>query len=466
MRILLLTSNSPFDEVTGALAAGAEIAMRRIGERLAARGHEVKFVTLHDGERTRTTLNGVDVHILSRKGVRAGVGGGEDLIVRLARRWRAKLGDRVDGWLSGATHRRLQNMAVRHDHRSWRFLERLREVVDGWPLDLIHCNSSLPDPLVSAMLGQELRVPVVVRVGGRYWYLRHQRLRDERSRRLYLEQLGYAFGHVDCFAFNSHTLKKQTAEMLAEVGVRGPSDEVIIDIGVDPPRDTAAVGDSLAALDSAPPGLLVACIGKFKIDSKRQDLLVEAARRLRDEAPITVAFAGDGPTMGKIRKLAERAGVADRTLFLGSLPHAAVFELMRRADVVAHPTEFEGSSKALAEAMLCGRPLLVSDVPAMREQVDDGVTGLIAANRTESFVERLRELHDDPDLRRRLGEAAAEHARQTLDPDACVVAYEQLFERLIAGRRGANASSEVGQPIAEPALGRASGVAPPSSRTG
>ena len=434
MRILLLTSNSPFDEVTGALAAGAEIAMRRIAERLAARGHEVKFVTLHDGEETRTTLNGVDVHILSRRGVRKGVGGGEDLIVRLARRWRAKLGSRVEGLLAGAAHRRLQNMAVRHDHRSWRFLERLREVVDGWPLELIHCNSSLPDPMVSAMLGQELRIPVVVRVGGRYWYLRHQRLRDESSRRLYLEQLGYAFSNVTCFAFNSHTLKRQTAEMLAEVGLEGPREDVIIDIGVDPPRDSSALGHALEVLDGAPPGMLVACVGKFKEDSKRQDLLIEATSRLRDSAPITVAFAGDGPTMGKMQELAEESGVIDRAIFLGSVPHAAVFELMRRADVVAHPTEFEGSSKALAEAMLCGRPLLVSDVPAMREQVEEGVTGLIAANDPESFTTRLRELHDDEGLRRRLGEAALEHARRTLDPDTCVVEYERLFDRLIARR--------------------------------
>ena len=121
-------------------------------------------------------------------------------------------------------------------------------------------------------------------------------------------------------------------------------------------------------------------------------------------------------------------------LFLGSVPHAEVFELMRRADVIAHPTEFEGSSKALAEAMLCGRPLLVSDVPAMREQVEDGLTGLIAANRVEGFADKLRELHGDEELRLRLGSAAAEHARKVLDPATCVIEYERLFERLIAGR--------------------------------
>ena len=70
LNLLFLTSHSPFEELTGALAAGAEYAMRRIAEQLAARGHRVVYVTLHDGEERREQVGDIDVRVLTRRAMR------------------------------------------------------------------------------------------------------------------------------------------------------------------------------------------------------------------------------------------------------------------------------------------------------------------------------------------------------------------------------------------------------------
>lgn len=82
-------------------------------------------------------------------------------------------------------------------------------------------------------------------------------------------------------------------------------------------------------------------------------------------------------------------------------------------DVVVLPSEHEGVPYALLEGGACARPLLVSDIPGTRMVVSDGVEGLVhPLNDQRAFLQRLKSLHDDPALRRRLGKQARVRAMQ------------------------------------------------------
>ena len=59
------------------------------------------------------------------------------------------------------------------------------------------------------------------------------------------------------------------------------------------------------------------CVGKFKLHSKRQDLLIKAAALLKDKVRINIAFAGDGPELVRMQELAKSECVQDQMVFLG-----------------------------------------------------------------------------------------------------------------------------------------------------
>lgn len=432
MNLVFLSSYSPFEELTGALAAGAEYAMRRVAERLTARGHRVVYVTLHDGEERRAQVGGVEVRLLSRKATKAGENGPESS-PGLLDRFRLAIWRRRFRGVAAVPSKQSASFGRDARYRRWALRKQLHAIAKEVRADLIHCNSSLPDPLASALAGGDLGVPVVVRVGGRYWYLRHRRMSSDVARHVYVEQLRFAFGNVDCLAFNGHSLRECSLRYLDELGIQAASEQVVLDSGVAAPTNDLrqAAGALANALDGGPP--LIACVGKLKSDSKRQDVLIRAVSLLPDG--VRLALAGDGPTRESLQELARQEGVAERILFLGNLQRSEVFLLLARADVFAHATDFEGSSKAVAEAMVASKAVVASDIPALREHIRHDDNGLLAANEPAAFAHQLTRLLGDRELAGRLGASARSYAELHFDPERRAGEYELLFSRLVERRR-------------------------------
>ena len=91
------------------------------------------------------------------------------------------------------------------------------------------------------------------------------------------------------------------------------------------------------------------------------------------------------------------------------LGHVAdVREVWRHADIFVLPARSrEGMPRALLEAAACARPLVVTDVPGCRHFVRDGVEGFVVPPEdADALANALERLARDPDLRRRMGEAA------------------------------------------------------------
>jgi len=97
-------------------------------------------------------------------------------------------------------------------------------------------------------------------------------------------------------------------------------------------------------------------------------------------------------------------------------------------DVFFFPTKEENQGIVVLEAMACGRPCVLRDIPVFREYFEDGHDCLLCSSR-EEFVAALERLADDPDLRRRLGEngreTAAEHSLERVGEEL-VATYEEL----------------------------------------
>jgi glycosyltransferase involved in cell wall biosynthesis len=97
-------------------------------------------------------------------------------------------------------------------------------------------------------------------------------------------------------------------------------------------------------------------------------------------------------------------------------------------DVYLFPAKNENQGLAVLEAMACGKPVVLRDIPVFREFYEDGHDCLMCETRGE-FVQAVEQLAGDPDLRERLGEnaraTAAEHGLDRVG-ERLVAAYEEV----------------------------------------
>jgi glycosyltransferase involved in cell wall biosynthesis len=97
---------------------------------------------------------------------------------------------------------------------------------------------------------------------------------------------------------------------------------------------------------------------------------------------ISFALVGDGESRNELLKLAKRAGIEDRILFLGCLPRREAYKWLAAADVAVYPCKRLESIEIttpnkIFEYMAAGKAIVASDVPGTREIIIDRKTGLL-----------------------------------------------------------------------------------------
>lgn len=113
---------------------------------------------------------------------------------------------------------------------------------------------------------------------------------------------------------------------------------------------------------------------------------------------------------------------------------AIVNALQRHAQVVVQKSLREGFGLTVAEAMWKERPVVASAVGGIRDQLEDGVSGLLLPDPRdlEGFGERLRRLLDDAQLRQRLGARARERVRDRFLGVHSLLRYAEVVSGVLA----------------------------------
>jgi glycosyltransferase involved in cell wall biosynthesis len=103
------------------------------------------------------------------------------------------------------------------------------------------------------------------------------------------------------------------------------------------------------------------------IPRKRIDVLLEVFAAVRREVPGARLWKAGGALPPEFQEHARRLGVAEAIVTLPFLSRAQLAAVYRRADLALFPSDAEGFGLPVAEAMACGAPVLLSDIPAFRE---------------------------------------------------------------------------------------------------
>lgn len=99
---------------------------------------------------------------------------------------------------------------------------------------------------------------------------------------------------------------------------------------------------------------------------------VQAARQIPE---LRLVMLGNGPQAALLRKIFIDGGVQERVRFPGQVKQVDLPAYYRAADLYVSASHSDGSSISLLEAMACGRPALVSDIPGNREWITHGKQG-------------------------------------------------------------------------------------------
>ena len=119
----------------------------------------------------------------------------------------------------------------------------------------------------------------------------------------------------------------------------------------------------------------VAFIGRL-VKEKGVDTLIEAFANARVEG-VDLLIAGPGREERTLREQAMAAAAGDRIHFLGCVPRAECYSLLKSALFVVLPSEREGDPLVAIEARMAGTPLIGSRIPGIERAVEEGRTGVL-----------------------------------------------------------------------------------------
>ena len=168
------------------------------------------------------------------------------------------------------------------------------------------------------------------------------------------------------------------------------------------------------------------------IRGKRVDLAIQAVAQLSTELSrrVHLTVVGDGPERDSLRKLARDCTAAHLVAFVGLVPPTRVREILRATDIYIHPTDGEGLSTSILQAMAVGLPVVASAVPGMEEPVEHGTTGLLVSGIGASdFAFATMQLMD-PGRRHAFGAAGRSRAVERFSHQVMWNSYRALLHDL------------------------------------
>jgi len=174
-------------------------------------------------------------------------------------------------------------------------------------------------------------------------------------------------------------------------------------------------------------------VSKLEEGRRVQDIVDSAEQVLALHRDLVYVIVGHGPRRASLEEACRRKRLADRFRFVGWIEHRDMPRYINLADAVLMPSEAETQALVYLETQACARLLVASDIPAAREVVSDGETGLLfRMGDVGDLVAKTLHAMNDPLLRLRIGQASRARV-QSHSLEVMTASYEGLLTRLARG---------------------------------
>ncbi len=213
------------------------------------------------------------------------------------------------------------------------------------------------------------------------------------------------------------TCTRAGAEHLREIARAGPDQVRLHYHGLDFARFAAGERQE----NERPDTVRLASVGRL-VAKKGYDDLLDALARLPASLNWQFEHIGGGALDKQMRARADELGIADRIIWRGRQPQAAVHELLARTDIfvlaskVAPDGDRDGLPNVLMEAQSMGVACVATNATAIPELIEDGATGrLVPPSDPVRLCAAIAEVAADPALRARLADAGTRTVRERFD---------------------------------------------------
>jgi len=297
---------------------------------------------------------------------------------------------------------------------------RMYEVAESSQLDLLHVHYAIPHS-VSAHLARSMalprRLPFITTLHGTDITL----VGSDRS---YLPITRFSIEQSDGVTAISQYLKKRT---LDEFGTRNPIEIIPNFVNCDLYHRAE---DQSARAAWAPNGEpILMHLSNFR-PVKRTTDVVDIFARVREKMPAKLVMIGDGPDRGAAEWLARQKKLSRDVFFLGKQDQ--VYEKLGLADLFLLPSDLESFGLAALEAMACEVPIVASNVGGMPEVVEHGVDGYLVPPRdVTAATKSALEILSRSDRGRSMGQQARISARRKFCANDVIPLYEAYYQKIL-----------------------------------
>ncbi len=300
--------------------------------------------------------------------------------------------------------------------------------------DVIHAHSHrYGHVLQAAAVAGHLEIPLVISTS----YHPADRRESARNRAI-LRLVDVGFGMTAYRVARAIVVQSELERGL--VAEFAPRDRIrIVPPGVDLDEWSHPAQDSVGTL--ALPDRYVLYVGRIA-SNKGLPHLVEALARLpvgsRPDLVLMGSDWGEGPSL---RELAQRRGISGSVRFLGHVPDRATYRaVLRRAEAMVLPSEWEAYGFVLLEAMAAGTPIVATSVGAVPEVLDHGRRGLLVPyGDPEALATAIRSIRADPAGAAQRAAVGREHVLG-LDWSESARRFRDLYREVLDGGRGRRSS--------------------------
>lgn len=229
------------------------------------------------------------------------------------------------------------------------------------------------------------------------------------------------------------TPAKGMEQLLRSYGVTRPIHVIPNGIDLEPYRrvDSTVVRRRFSVPEDA---VLFLFLGRLARE-KNLLALVQAMEILVSRGHSAIAMlVGDGPERGVLEEAAHRLGVAQRVIFVGSVPHSETPAYHAAADVFVMPSVTEVNPYGVIEALAAGSPVVAADSFGMSEILTPGQDAFLVPPNAESLAEAMAALASDAELRQKMSVSARAKAEQFAIP-RCADRFLEVYQAAISERR-------------------------------
>lgn len=163
---------------------------------------------------------------------------------------------------------------------------------------------------------------------------------------------------------------------------------------------------------------------------KRVDDAIRVFKKINDKMPSKLLLIGDGPERSKCEYLAKDLGIAENVKFYGE--QESFTEILSVADLFLMPSQSESFGLSALEAMACGVPVVSSNAGGLPELNLHGETGYIAEiGDIDKMADYALRLLEDPNMYKIFSENALERAQNMFSADKIIPQYEKYYEEIL-----------------------------------